>query len=82
MKKKTDTSTRSTRAIPATPDQVRAVVTGTDQALSIKEVKARCKVKGDSTIYSWVQRGVLPRPIRIGGARRWLESQLGSAPAA
>lgn len=66
-------------AVPATPEQIRAILEGRDQALTIKTVKQRFNVKGDTTIYELVRRNVLPRPVKIGGASRWLVSQIGAA---
>jgi predicted DNA-binding transcriptional regulator AlpA len=35
-----------------------------------------------STIYRLVRRGLLPRPIRIGGSSRWIEAEFDAALAA
>jgi predicted DNA-binding transcriptional regulator AlpA len=28
------------------------------------------------TIYNWVERGVLPPPVKIGGANLWIKSEI------
>ncbi|ATX66700.1 helix-turn-helix transcriptional regulator [Roseinatronobacter bogoriensis] len=33
----------------------------------------------ESTVDAWVQRGILPKPVRIGGAVRWNWSQVDAA---
>jgi len=66
-------------ARPATPEQLRAIASGNDEALDIIRLKRRYGVKGDATIYSWVKAGILPKPIRISGSSRWLVSQIGAA---
>lgn len=40
----------------------------------------------ESTVDAWVQRGILPKPIRLGGSVRWnwaqVEAALGATEAA
>jgi predicted DNA-binding transcriptional regulator AlpA len=66
-------------AVPIKPEQLRAVAEGKDQALSIHALKRSLGLKGNTTVYDYVRRGVLPRPVKIGGSSRWLLSQIGTA---
>ena len=31
---------------------------------------------GKSTVWRWAAEGVIPKPIKIGGATRWLRSEI------
>lgn len=33
----------------------------------------------ESTVDAWVQRGILPKPVRVGGAVRWSWSQVNAS---
>jgi predicted DNA-binding transcriptional regulator AlpA len=72
----------STKATEATPEQIRAIVTGADQVFDLKELKRRFNLKGDTTVREWIRRGILPKPVKIGGASRWLLSQIGGEKSA
>jgi|KBSSwiStaDraftv2_1062776.scaffolds.fasta_scaffold5845305_1 predicted DNA-binding transcriptional regulator AlpA len=69
----------SAAAIEVTPQQMRALAAGEDKALDIKTLKARYGYRGDTSIYELVRRGLLPRPVKIGGSSKWLLSQIGAA---
>lgn len=43
--------------------------------LTIAEIVARTKL-ARSTVYSLTQRGLFPRPIRLGKHSRWLEREV------
>ena len=34
---------------------------------------------GRSTVWRWVKQGLLPEPVRIGGATRWLRADIEAA---
>ncbi|WP_366522384.1 helix-turn-helix transcriptional regulator [Flagellatimonas centrodinii] len=40
------------------------------QYVNVRTVAARCSIHR-STVYKLVQRGLLPRPIRLGSCARW-----------
>jgi hypothetical protein len=59
-------------AQPITKEDMDAVLAGRIEALDIRTLKQRLKVESDATVYAYVQRGLLPKPVRIGGGSRWL----------
>ena len=50
--------------------------------------KAMCRKVGGtksihpSTLYRLINKGVLPKPVRIGGSSRWIEDEVDAALAA
>jgi excisionase family DNA binding protein len=46
-----------------------------DSLLKVKEVAEKFSIHV-RTVYKWVQHGILPKPIKIGGATRFLESSI------
>jgi excisionase family DNA binding protein len=46
-----------------------------DKLLTVAEVASLLKL-GNSTVWRLAKRGSLPRPVKIGGASRWNESEV------
>jgi excisionase family DNA binding protein len=46
-----------------------------DTLLNVREIAALFGV-GRTTIYAWIHRGVIPRPLLIGGVSRWRRSDV------
>ncbi len=56
-----------------------AKVTSRDRVLTKKDVLAMFAGIANSTLYSWIQQGSFPAPIRIGPNRvGWLQSEIDS----
>lgn len=50
-----------------------------DRLMSVPEVMARVGIKSRSTVYVYIETGVLPRPVKIGPRRvAWLSSTIDS----
>jgi len=50
----------------------------TEKYLTLKEVAEHLKI-GKSTLYRYIETGVLPRPFKLGNAVRYKESVIESA---
>ena len=50
----------------------------TDELITIAGFRKLAKL-GTTTIYSGIQRGIFPKPIKIGRASRWLLSEVEAA---
>jgi excisionase family DNA binding protein len=47
----------------------------TDDLLNIHETAALLG-RSVSTVYAWLERGLIPEPIKFGGTYRWRQSDL------
>jgi len=45
------------------------------QLMTIAEVSSELRL-GKSTVWRLVRAGALPKPIRIGGSTRWIQSEI------
>jgi len=46
--------------------------------LTVNDLMARFNVK-KTAVYSMVERGDIPKPLRVGGSSRWLEDEIDAA---
>ena len=46
-----------------------------NKLLTVKDLRKRFNC-ATSTIYRWMEKGYLPRPLQIGGMARWEESDV------
>ena len=44
--------------------------------LSFRGLQAKLDDPGRTTIYRWVQQGILPTPIKIGGKNFWIDERV------
>jgi predicted DNA-binding transcriptional regulator AlpA len=55
---------------------------------SLDDIEAVCALLGGSrplnrsTIYRLIRRGLLPKPLKLGGSSRWVRSEIEAALAA
>lgn len=46
--------------------------------LTVSDLMARFNIK-KTAVYSMVERGDIPKPLRVGGSSRWLEDEIDAA---
>ena len=49
-----------------------------DELIRDEEVAKRLSC-GKSTVWRWASEGIIPKPIKIGGASRWRRSEIDAA---
>lgn len=54
--------------------------TKTNRLLPTRAVKARFGDPSNMTIWRWVQRGILPEPVKINGRNYWHETDVDAVP--
>lgn len=61
-------------------DEARRIILGDRPPSYVSKATLAAELDvSESTVDNWVQRGVLPKPVKIGGSVRWSWSQVDAA---